>query len=900
MKETITNRVFNVLVMSTLIILFLACNDGLVVQEQEDKAIVSFSVMDARTVLPQVSLADVALYKLLGGLNGEEEMELAEFATTGTSISLAPGTWNFTLDAYNEDGEHILQGKVQNRQINLAGTNRVVFSLSVMGGGTGTIQITLNFPESAGITEIKTNGDTGSESFAPTDGGTFVYAKDEVAAGDYFISFELYRGDLLRAVVSELVLVRDNLTSGKTITLVGENLKPLLTGTVSISGTAIVGETLTANITNLGGSGTISYQWNRDGTAIPYANDSTYVVQETDIGWVITVTITCIGYVGGITSAPTADIPPLILISFNTLTADGSNAVLTTKLTLTFDDDITGLTVTNISLSAGSTGANGGTLTRTGTGTYELAVSGIIESGTVTVGVSKPGYAISPASQQAEVFFYAATYTITYLDVGGGAFSGTHGSDCPATHTYGTVTTLVSPTKTGYGFGGWFINSDGTGTALASLSITGYTANITLYAKWTPNTYTITYRDAGGGTFSGTHGSGYPTTHTYGTNTTLDSPTKTGYGFGGWFADSDGTGTALASLATTDYTANITLYAKWTPNTYTITYLDVGGGIFSGTHGSGYPATHTYGTATALVSPTKAGCRFSGWFINSNGVGTALTSLAATTYTANITLYAQWNDMVWIPAGTFRMGSSGNSYETQHLVTLTQGFYMGKYEVTQTQYQAVMGNNPSYFTTSSGGDNPSNRPVEQVSWYDAIIFCNKLSIAEGLSPAYSIPGYGNSTNPADWGESPTTSNATWNAVQIITGSNGYRLPTEAQWEYACRAGTTTAYNTGPTISDNTGWYSSNSDSRTHEVGSKPPNAWGLYDMHGNVTELCWDWAEYYSGVSQFDPTGASSGSERIARGGGWDRPADQLRSAFRYVGYPEGWFQSTGFRLVRP
>jgi len=280
---------------------------------------------------------------------------------------------------------------------------------------------------------------------------------------------------------------------------------------------------------------------------------------------------------------------------------------------------------------------------------------------------------------------------------------------------------------------------------------------------------------------------------------------------------------------------------------------------------------------------------------------TATTVDGGKTATCAVTVIKQI-EMVSIPGGTFMMGSPATEPnrrddETQHSVTLS-GYKMGKYQVTQEQYQAVMGSNPSNFSSNpQAGETQGKRPVEMVSWYDAIVFCNKLSIKEGLSPAYSISG---STDTAVWGTIPTSSNATWNAVVIVAGSTGYRLPTEAQWEYACRAGTTTAYNTGDTISDNTGWYGSNSGLKTHEVGKKPANAWELYDMHGNVWEWCWNWYESYSNGSQVDPTGAATGSSRVFRGGGHGDGARNLRSAYRGTSLPFYRNNGGGFRLVRP
>ena len=264
-------------------------------------------------------------------------------------------------------------------------------------------------------------------------------------------------------------------------------------------------------------------------------------------------------------------------------------------------------------------------------------------------------------------------------------------------------------------------------------------------------------------------------------------------------------------------------------------------------------------------------------------------------------------EMVQIPAGTFTMGSPAtepgrwNNEGPQHSVTLSS-FKMGKYQVTQEQYQAVMGSNPSYFKSAVIGESrtPGKLPVEKVSWYDALVFCNILSILEGLNPVYSING---KTDPVDWGTIPTDyydpNRTTWDTAVMDKSKNGYRLPTEAQWEYACRAGTTTAYNTGDTISDNTGWYADNSGSKTHQVGLKLANAWGLHDMHGNVLEWCWDWYEIYSSGSQTDPVGAVTGSSRVVRGGNWGNDGLLLRSAYRDSYGPYYRNGVIGFRLVR-
>ncbi len=240
--------------------------------------------------------------------------------------------------------------------------------------------------------------------------------------------------------------------------------------------------------------------------------------------------------------------------------------------------------------------------------------------------------------------------------------------------------------------------------------------------------------------------------------------------------------------------------------------------------------------------------------------------------------------MVLVTGGTFTMGSTNSlDYASPtHSVTLSS-FYIGKTEVTQGQWKAVMGSNPSYFP--GVGD---SGPVETVSWYSCISYCNKLSIKEGKTPVYSIDG---NTSPSSW---------TSGTIVFDTTAKGYRLPTEAEWEYAAKGGNQTHNYTysGSNDSNVVAWHYSNSGNTTHTVGAKASNELGLYDMSGNVYEWCWDWYGAYSSTAQTNPTGASSGSYRLLRGGSWYNFYNFCRVSYRNGDYPGSYGNVIGFRVV--
>ena len=484
-----------------------------------------------------------------------------------------------------------------------------------------------------------------------------------------------------------------------------------------------------------------------------------------------------------------------------------------------------------------------------------------------------PSISTSPSSSQFTM------YVVSFDNNGGSGFT-------PSAKVIQAGSRLTLPyctsVKSGFAFDYWNTNAAGTGANYRAGSDFTPTGNVAFYAKWKPDTGNKSQRTSA------------PST-----------PIKP------WQI----LATILMSVAILGV---VIVYSRTggTNGDYRLSYDANGGEGIVPTERTIHPS---YFITLPDVEFVRPGYIFGGWNTKSDGKGTNYNIGDMFTPTGNTILYAKWEQQsstqltieaspdspvpdgfVLVKGGTFTMGNPENNAlinligddGPRQQVTLSS-FIIKKYEVTQKEYEAVMGYNPSYFKGA-------NLPVEQVKWYEAIEFCNKLSENEGLEPVYTM------SNIQTWVREVSGTNQWYITSADVTADwtkNGYRLPTEAEWEYAARGGEGTPGNFRYSGSDDVkavAWYEGNSEETTHEVGTKWPNGLGIYDMSGNANEWCWDWAAKYPFFSKkhTNPTGPLSGEERIIRGGMYNEWEWFSKVTFRASNVPTGGY-FVGIRLVR-
>ena len=471
------------------------------------------------------------------------------------------------------------------------------------------------------------------------------------------------------------------------------------------------------------------------------------------------------------------------------------------------------------------------------------------------------------------------TYALT-LEKGTGIATVSGGGNYEADKEISLKYTL----EAGYQFASW--TSDEVSVDASNKFIMPAKA-VTVKANASVITYNITYAGLEGATFD----SGVTNPETYDVTSviTLNNPTKTGYVFKGW-SGTDLTGDENLTVTIEQGSIGARTYmANWIPISYAISYDLDGGRLATDTTN---PASYDITSATiTLNKPVKTGFSFLGW--TGTDIASGTTSETVTIpqgSTGDRSYVASWTlaesvltfnlsesvtlEMRLCPAGTF-VRTGRDTYCDGKTVIISKGFYMGTYEVTNAQYEAIIGYNPSSFTSSNFASD--TQPVVNVSW--------AMITAED--------GFIDRMNSRFASQLPV----------------GYRfaLPTEAQWEYACRAGTTTDLNIGLDISNQygedsnlnlVGWYNCHNNYKTEKVGQLAPNAFGLYDMHGNVFEWCVDWFDDYDQDNLMDPTGPSYGSTRVIRGGSYSFIAVGCSSWYRNSGSSSNAGDNLGFRLA--
>ena len=555
--------------------------------------------------------------------------------------------------------------------------------------------------------------------------------------------------------------------------------------------------------------------------------------------------------------------------------------------------------------------SNGGSLTKNG---YTFAGWKDTENGDGTSYMPGDTFVIGSASVNLYAKWSINRYTVHYS--GNGNQSGTAPAD--SAYTFGDTATIRSHgtlAKNGYTFVAWSTSADGNGTTvLEGKKLAVGSSDITLYAQWKVNEYKVTYSG------NGHTGGSAPDTVTvkYGDSVHVSGKgnlSKTGHTFTGWSTAANGLGTIYpADTVFAIGQESIHLFARWEINRYQVYFATQGGNVIHDT-------TVNYNdTVPKPATPVRTGYMFAGWFKEASCVTSW--NFSNDKITARDTLFVKWNNprgMIVIRAkdSTFQIGSTLYDEQPAHNVKFTENFWMDTTEVTQAQYAEYLalayGSNyssPDWTSNIGLGD---NYPAYLANWYDAALYCNARTKATGSNDTF----YVYTSRIGRVGDSCILVNPSYN-----WNSNGFRLPTEAEWEYACRAGASTAFYWGKSwmnypandadsneIDSYAIWWrnsehkgSGHAGYGTSQVGHKVKNAYTLYDMSGNLAEWCNDWYGNYSGTPQIqtDPRGASNGNARVFRGGSWASSERYLRSASRGNAAPNSTSVEVGFRTCLP
>ena len=461
----------------------------------------------------------------------------------------------------------------------------------------------------------------------------------------------------------------------------------------------------------------------------------------------------------------------------------------------------------------------------------------------------------------------------------------------PENYTIETDTiTLLEPQREGFIFDGWYIFENFGGQKQTSIK-KGMHTNRILYAKWLKK-YTVSYLSEYGS---------IPNEVTVAESTKLSSSqlpelTDSTYLFDGWYIGD-------SKLVAEEYSVkdDITLMARWNKKC-TVSYSSEYGTIPDSFDTECGSVLHT----NNLPKLMENGWKFKGWYTN-NTYDKDKKAVAKQYVTTDITLYAKWEEFdgiydnfVFVGGGSFYMGDKSST----RLVEITNGFYICDHELTQSEYEEYCCYKDLDCIPNSEDGVGNEYPVYYVSWYDAIVYCNLKSIAEGLEPCYSISG---EIDPTQWNGIKEIDgkycSATSLSVSCNFKANGYRLPTEAEWEFAARGGNKSKkyIYSGSDIIYSVGWASTDTGRDSlHEIKKLNPNELGLYDMSGNVEEWCWDrFGKFNSYTTEVNPSGPSSGTTRVTRGGSSSTFKDYCTVYSRRDRDPNRPLPKLGFRLVR-